>query len=90
MREPEGDWYAAWVILTMRKEPSLKWRGPRGRLAALTCLLLGHRDVVEIPHSEICEMYGHGEYSEHAQQTANVIERFCRHCDSGYLKERTT
>lgn len=88
MREPKGDWYEAWLALTMRGVPSLTWRGPRGRLAALKCLTLGHREVIEIPHREICEMYWHGESSKHQTETANVIERVCRHCDSGYLKAR--
>lgn len=51
----------------------------------LPCLLLGHRDVQEVLHEEICE---HPWNQRHAEETRHVVERWCRSCDGGFLSSR--
>jgi hypothetical protein len=77
VKEPEGDWYEAWTSLTL---PGATWRDRR---RALACLVLGHREVVSIPHREVCERPWD---KKHTDRFDGQIDRICRHCDSGWLR----
>lgn len=79
IEEPKGDWYEAWLSMTMTGVDSVTWKD---RVRAAACLVLGHRDVVEIPFSEIVEPW------RWKPEYENMLERFCKNCDSGYLKPK--
>lgn len=51
------------------------------------CWLFGHRKVVVLLHSEICD---HPWNAEHVEKTKDTIDAFCRYCDSGWLIQRPT
>jgi len=49
----------------------------------LVCAVLGHRGLVHIKHAEVCEQPWN---RDHAEAYRDVVDSFCRWCDSGWLE----
>ena len=47
------------------------------------CAALGHRDLREIEHRDLCDRPWHS----HTDAELGAVDRFCFWCDSGWLDE---